>query len=296
MTDGDQVVRYCVEGRIAHVVLDRPERGNAMTLELCTQLVDALDRADTDDEVGAVVLSGSGRHFCVGADLEQGFAHAGGPDPRFERFVDQHGQIDGCPRDAGGVVTLRLAAMRTPVISAVEGAAVGGGASMLLPTDLRVLASSARVGFVFARRGMITESASSWFLPRLVGVARAMDWVLTGRLVESEELLQSGLAARVVQDGSAVEAATALAQDIVETTSPVAAAVSRQLLWAMLSAPGPWDAHRWESKGVYDLPSRPDVAEGVRSFLERREPAFPMRVPTDYPDYVPAWPGPNPMP
>jgi enoyl-CoA hydratase/carnithine racemase len=293
----EQVVRYSVKSRVAQIELDRPDHGNAMTLGLCTQLVEALDQADNDDDVGAVVLSGRGRHFCVGADLEQGFAHSGrGEDPRFEEFVARHGEIDGVPRDAGGVVTLRLAAMRTPVIGAVEGAAVGGGASMLLPADLRVVGRSARLGFVFTRRGMITESASSWFLPRLVGAARAMDWVMTGRLVEADELLASGLAARVVDDGTAVEAATALAQQIVATTSQVATSVSRQLLWSMLSAVSPWDAHRWESKGVFDLPAKPDVVEGVRSFLERREPQFPMTVPADYPDYGPQWPGPNPLP
>ncbi|GAB3141473.1 crotonase/enoyl-CoA hydratase family protein [Amycolatopsis stemonae] len=286
------VVTYDVAHRVATVTLDRPGRGNAMTLELCEELVDAIDRAEADDEVAVVVLTGAGRNFCVGADLDEGFHHGGRePSPRFTAFVERFGEIDGVPRDAGGVVTLRLAAMLKPLIVAVKGAAVGGGASMILPADIRVVGESSRIGFVFARRGMLTESASSWFLPRLVGMAHATEWVLTGRLLDAAELVGSGLASRAVPDDQVLDTALGIAREIVANTSSVAVSLSRQLLWSMLGAASPWNAHAVESQGVYDLPTRADVGEGVRAFLEKRAPDFPLRVPRDYPNYGPRWPG-----
>jgi enoyl-CoA hydratase/carnithine racemase len=290
----ESVVGYDVRDRVATVTLNRPEHGNAMTLQLCTEIVDALDRADADPEVGAVVLTGSGRNFCVGADLSEGFLHGGkAPAPRHVAFVERFGTIAGVPRDAGGIVTLRIAAMLKPVIAGVNGAAVGGGASMVLPADIRVIGESTRMGFVFARRGMLAESASSWFLPRIVGISQAAEWVLTGRLISADEIVAGRLATRVVPDAEVLAAAQALAQEIVSNNSAVAVSLSRQLLWSMLSAASPWEAHAVESQGVYDLPQRDDVAEGVRSFLEKRPAEFGLRVPTDYPDYGPRWPEPN---
>ncbi|WP_020661480.1 enoyl-CoA hydratase-related protein [Amycolatopsis benzoatilytica] len=285
------VITYRVDSRVATVLLDRPDRGNAMTLDLCEQLVDAIDRAEADDEVAAVVLTGAGRNFCVGADLDEGFHHGDRePSPQFTAFAERFGEIGGVPRDAGGVVTLRLAGMLKPLIVAVNGAAVGGGASMVLPADIRVVGESSRLGFVFPRRGMLTESASSWFLPRLVGMARASEWVLTGRLLDAAELVASGLASRVVPDGQLLDAAYGIAREIVANTSTVAVSLSRQLLWSMLGAASPWDAHAVESRGVHHLPAQADVAEGVRAFLDKRSPDFPLRVPRDYPDYGPRWP------
>jgi enoyl-CoA hydratase/carnithine racemase len=285
-------VGYDVNDRVATITLDRPDRGNALTLELCTDLVDALAAADADDEVGAVVLTGRGRHFCLGADLGEGFHHRDRePAPRHRAFVERFGTIGGVPRDAGGVVALQLAGMLTPTIAAVNGTAVGGGATMLLPTDIRIVGASARIGFVFGRRGMAAESASSWFLPRIVGISRAAEWVLTGRLLTAEEVVDGGLASRAVDDDDLMPAAMSIAREIVDNTSSVATAMSRQLLWSMLSAPSPWDAHEVESMGVYDLPGHADVQEGVRSFLEKRPARFPQRVPRDYPDYAPRWPG-----
>lgn len=287
----ESVVEYSVVDRVATIALNRPDRGNAMTLQLCTELVDAFDRADSDPEVAAVILTGNGSNFCVGADLSEGFHHSGlEPAPRHVAFVERFGTIAGVPRDAGGVVTLRIAAMLKPVIAAVNGAAVGGGASMVLPADVRLISESTRIGFVFARRGMLAESASSWFLPRIVGISQAAEWVLTGRLVKAEELVTGRLATRIVADDELLDAARALAQEIVTNTSTVAVSLSRQLLWSMLSELNPWDAHAVESQGVYDLPTHEDVAEGVRSFMEKRLAAFPMRVPTNYPAYGPRWP------
>lgn len=291
MTAGP-VVDYEVEGRVATIALDRPGRGNAMTLRLCAELVDAIDRAEADDEVAVVVLTGRGRHFCVGADLDEGFHHGNREQsPDHAAFVERFGTIGGVPRDAGGVVALRVAAMLKPMIVAVNGAAVGGGASMMLPADIRVLGESTRVGFVFARRGMLTESASSWFLPRLVGAARATDWVVTGRLLGAGELVAAGLASRVVPDAEVLEAAYDIATEVAERVSIVGASLSKQLLWSMWSAPSPWDAHLIESRGVYELPGLGDVQEGVAAFQDKRDLAFPLRVPRDYPDYGPRWPG-----
>lgn len=289
----ESVVGYEVRDRVATITLDRPAQGNAMTLQLCTEIVDALDRADADPEVGAVVLTGRGRNFCVGADLAEGFHHGGlEPSPRHSAFIERFGTIAGVPRDAGGVVTLRIAAMLKPVIAAVNGAAVGGGASMVLPADIRVVGESTRIGFVFARRGMLAESASSWFLPRIVGISQAAEWVLTGRLIDAGAIVAGRLATRAVPDDEVLSTALSLAQEIVTNNSAVAVSLSRQLLWSMLSAASPWEAHALESQGVYDLPQRDDVAEGVRSFLEKRPARFGLRVPADYPDYGPRWPDP----
>ena len=289
--DDRPAVGYEVRDRVATITLDRPERGNALNVQLCAELVDALDRADGDDGVAAVVLTGRGRNFCVGADLDEGFQHADRqPSPRYEAFVERFGMIDGVPRDAGGVVTLRMAAMLKPLVVAVNGAAVGGGASFLLPCDIRVLGESSRVGFVFPRRGIASESAASWFLPRIVGMTRATEWVLTGRLLSAQEVGAGGLATVVVPDDELLTRAYGLAREIIDNTSAVAVGMARQLLWSMLAAASPWDAHGVESVGVYDLAGRADVAEGVRAFLEKRSPRFPLRVPTDYPSYAPRWP------
>ncbi|MEU6134772.1 enoyl-CoA hydratase-related protein [Nocardioides sp. NPDC047086] len=292
MTAGP-VVDYQVEGRVATIALDRPAQGNAMTLRLCTELVDAIDRAEADDEVAVVVLTGRGRNFCVGADLDEGFHHGDRePSPEYAAFVERFGALDGVPRDAGGVVTLRMAAMLKPVVAAVNGAAVGGGASMILPADIRVVGESTRVGFVYTRRGMLVESAASWFLPRLVGTARATEWVLTGRLLAAGEVVAGGLAGRVVPDSDLLDTAYAIATEIAERASTVGISLSKQLLWSMWAAPSPWEAHRIESRGVYELPGLGDVGEGVAAFLEKRDPAFPLRVPRDYPAYGPRWPDP----
>jgi len=292
MMTSPRVVRYDVQDRVATITLDRPDRGNALTLQLCAEVVDALDAADGDDDVAAVVLTGEGRHFCVGADLGEGFHHGDRePSPRHAEFVRRFGTIDGVPRDAGGVVTMRMAAMLKPVIAALNGTAVGGGATMVLPADIRIMADDARIGFVFGRRGMAAESASSWFLPRVVGISRAAEWVLTGRLVGAAEALEAGLVTRCVPAEDVVRVAEEIAREIVDNTSAVGTSVSRQLLWSMLSASSPWEAHAVESAAVYALPAGADVAEGVQAFLEKRAAAFPLRVPRDYPDYAPRWPG-----
>jgi len=282
-------IAYEVADGVATITLDRPAKLNAFTTTMADEIVAAFDATDADPGVRVVVVTGRGRGFCAGADLGRGASTFDSSDGA--RAADQtHGTVDGVPRDRGGVTSLRIAASRKPVIGAINGPAVGIGATMTLPMDVRIAAESARFGFVFARRGLVPEAASSWFLPRVVGISRAMEWVATGRVFDAAEALAGGLVSRVVPDADLADSVRALAAEIVDNTSAVSVAVSRQLLWSMLGAPGPWEAHRLDSRAIDALGRGPDAAEGVTSFLEKRAPAFPGQVPADYPDIVPPWP------
>jgi enoyl-CoA hydratase/carnithine racemase len=282
-------IEYSVADRIATITLDRPERLNAFTLVMGRELIEAFDRADADDDVRAVVVTGRGRAFCAGADLERGaetFDHETARSLPGERETFE----DGSPRDGGGTVALRIARSLKPVIAAINGPAVGVGITMTLPMDIRLAAGSARFGFVFARRGIVTEAASSWFLPRLVGIAQAMEWSATGRVFDAEEALRGRLVSRLYPAESLLEAAYELAGEIASNTSPVAVAAIRRLMWSGLGAPSPWDAHRTDSSLMRTLGAAPDAAEGVTAFLEKRPAEFPMKVSQDLPPEVPAWP------
>ncbi|MBN9797916.1 enoyl-CoA hydratase [Pseudonocardia sp. UM4_GMWB1] len=286
-------ISYDVDDRVATITLDRPDRLNAFTPTMARELIAAYDRADADDAVRAIVLTGRGRGFCAGADLGRGGASFDPTDP--QRAADRAGvgTIGGVVRDGGGTVTMRMAALRTPVIAAVNGPAVGIGATMTLPADIRLAGASARFGFVFARRGLVPEAASSWFLPRIVGVSRAMEWAATGRVFDAAEALDGRLVSRVLPDDELLGAAYAIAREIADNTSAVSVALTRQLLWGMLGAPSPWDAHRADSAAIAHLGQGRDVGEGVTSFLEKRPPAFPDTVSDDYPGHVlPHWPAP----
>jgi enoyl-CoA hydratase/carnithine racemase len=276
---------------VATVTLDRPARRNAFTGTMAEELAVVAGRADADDEVRVVVVTGAGQSFCVGADLGGGagtFARrrsAGRPStgPLSET-------IGGVPRDAGGVASLAFAALRKPVIAAVNGTAVGFGATMILPMDVRIAAESARFGFPFVRRGITPEAASSWFLPRVVGISQAMEWMATGRIFDAAEAQRGGLVSRVVPDADLLPAVRELAGEIVANTSGVAVAATRQLLWSMLGAPTPWDAHRQESATLTELGAGPDAAEGVTSFLEKRPPRFATGLGPGSVAGVPRWP------
>ncbi|ODU00812.1 MAG: enoyl-CoA hydratase [Pseudonocardia sp. SCN 72-86] len=282
-------IAYEVADGVATITLDRPAKLNAFTSTMADELVAAFDATDADPGVRVVVVTGRGRGFCAGADLGRGAATFDSSSG--ERAAEQrYGTVDGVPRDRGGIASLRIAASRKPVIGAINGPAVGIGATMTLPMDVRIAAESARFGFVFARRGLVPEAASSWFLPRVVGISRAMEWVATGRVFDAAEALAGGLVSRVVPDADLADTVRTLAAEIVDNTSAVSVAVSRQLLWSMLGAPGPWEAHRLDSRAIDALGRGPDAAEGVTSFLEKRRPAFPGQVPGDYPDIVPPWP------
>ena len=284
-------LRYAVADGVATITLHRPERLNAFTPVMAAELAGAAAAADADDDVRAVLVTGSGRAFCAGADLGGGegtFRDRGAhPDPV------PRGTVDGVPRDWGGIASLPFARLRKPVIAAVNGPAVGIGATMTLPMDVRIAAASARFGFVFARRGIVPEAASSWFLPRVVGISQAMEWVATGRVFDAAEALRGRLVSRVVPDDELLPTALGLAREIADNTSGVAVGAARQLLWSMLGAPSPWDAHRAESRALVELGAGPDAAEGVASFLERRPARFPARL-GDGPEVagVPRWPAP----
>ena len=276
-------IRYDSIGGIATITLHRPDRLNAFTKTMARELVAAFDTADADDGVRVVLLTGAGRGFCAGADLGDGAATFD------DSKAEPDGTIGGVPRDVGGIVSLRIAASRKPVIAAINGPAVGIGATMTLPADIRIAADSAKFGFVFARRGLVPEAASSWFLPRLVGISQAMEWVATGRIFDAAEALTGRLVSRVVQGDLLLPTARALAAEIADNTSAVSVALSRRLLWSMLGVPTPWEAHRLDSRAISVLGRSPDVAEGVGSFLEKRAPQFSARV-ADYLDVVPEWP------
>jgi enoyl-CoA hydratase/carnithine racemase len=269
-----------VAERVLTITLNRPERLNAWTATMAGELIEAFDRADGDDEVGAIIVTGAGRGFCAGADLA-----AGG-----ETFDWRKRAAAGSvPRDNGGQFTLRVFASTKPVIAAINGPAVGVGATMTLPMDVRLAAEEARIGFVFARRGIVPEACSSWFLPRVVGISRAVEWVATGRVFGAQEALEAGLVRSLHPAGELLDAARALAREIVENTAPVSVALARQMMWRMLGAGHPMLAHRADSRGIFYRGQSADAVEGVSSFLEKRPARFTDRVGDGLPDVMPGW-------
>jgi len=288
MADDAGTVRFELRDRIATLTLDRPGSLNAMTLPMFAELMAALDRIDGDDDVRAAIVTGAGRAFCAGADVSGGpEGFTGGPRPAGDAGP---GRGPAPPqRDGGGILVLRILACTKPLIAAVNGAAVGLGATMTLPMDFRVAASGARFGFVFGRRGIVPDGASSWFLPRVVGIGRALDWVETGRIFGSDEALDAGLVGAVHEPDALLDAAREIAGTIRDHVAPVSVAVSRQMLWRMTMAADPMEAHRLESRLIAQRAASPDAAEGVQAFLEKRSPAFPMKVSTDLPEPYPWW-------
>ena len=275
-------IRYAVEDRVATITLDRPERMNAFTAKMCLELVRALDAADADDGVRAVVVTGAGRAFCAGADLGSGGDTFDSKAQGYRDTIDTH-------RDGGGLVSLKIYSLKKPVIAAINGAAVGVGITMTLPMDVRIVAEGAKIGFVFARRGIVPEAASSWFLPRLVGIERAAEWVYTGRVFDAAEAHAARLVSRVLPVDQVLPAALALAREIADNTSAVSIALARQLMWRMLGAESPLDAHRLDSKAIFYMGRSPDAYEGVSAFLEKRPAKFGMRPSTDMPPFFPWW-------
>ncbi|NRQ38860.1 enoyl-CoA hydratase [Nonomuraea sp. NN258] len=276
-------IEYDVADRVATITLNRPERLNAFTLTMRAELIAAFDLADADDQVRAVVVTGAGRAFCAGADL-------GGGGTTFRGAREGRDLVDGAPRDGGGTVALRIARSLKPVIGAINGPAVGVGVTMTLPMDVRLAADTARFGFVFARRGIVTEAASSWFLPRIVGIAQAMEWAATGRVFPAAEALEGRLVSRLYPAEELLPAAYALAGEIAANTSAVSVAAIRRLMWSGLSASSPWEAHAADSRLMAELGGAPDAVEGVTAFLDKRQADFPMTVSEHLPSGVPSWP------
>ena len=279
-------IDYQVSEKIATITLNRPEKLNAFTNTMLHEIIAALDLSDADDDVRAVIFTGAGRAFCAGADLSMG-------GETFSRGGSDVAGVKDVPRDGGGLVSLRIFESKKPVIGAINGPAVGVGATMTLPMDIRLSSDTAKFGFVFARRGIITEACSSWFLPRVVGISRATEWVFTGRMILADEAKESGLVRNVFEAGELLAAARTLAREIAENTAPVSVALSRQMMWRMLGASHPMEAHRAESRGILQRGKSPDAREGVMSFLEKRAANFTMKVSTDTPNLFPEWQDPE---
>lgn len=270
-------ITYEVADKVLIITLNRPERLNGFTVQMMEELLDAFDRADADDDVRVVIMTGAGRAFCAGADLE-----------RRARTFD-YGGPERVHRDGGGRVTLRIFESPKPFIAAINGPAAGVGITMTLPMDVRLASTEARMGFVFSRRGIVLEAASSWFLPRVVGISRALEWAATGRVFPATEALEAGLVRDLHPPDALLPAAHALAREIADNTSAVSVGLNRQLLWRMLDAEHPMEAHRLESRALQFLGRTADAKEGVESFLEKRPPLFPGRISRDMPGWYPWW-------
>lgn len=289
-------ILYEVKDRIATVTLNRPEIFNAMSPVMMQELIDLFDETDRDDNVRVVVVTGAGKAFCGGADLSKGAAvfdkdkKTEGRDSAGARRAD--GTFDysaEAARDGGGRLALRIFASLKPVIGAINGAGVGIGASMLLPMDIRIASEKGRLGFVYARRGIVFECCSSWFLPRIVGIAKALELSFSGRVLGADELKEAGLVSQVVAPEDLLPTAHAIAREIADNTAPVSVALMRQMAWRSLGMDHPMEAHRIESRGICTRGVSADSKEGVASFLEKRLPEFPCKVSTDMPDYFPWW-------
>ena len=284
MTEFNQIL-YDVADGIATITMHRPEKMNAFTNVMMREMCTAFDLVDADDTVRAVIVTGSGeRAFCAGADLT--------PDSGGDVFASRsevETLSDERVRDSGGRLTLRIFQCKKPVIGAINGAAVGIGATMQLPMDFRLASDTARFGFVFARRGIVPEAASSWFLPRLVGMQQALEWCMTGRVFDADDALKGGLVRSVHAPTELLEAARALAREIADNTAPVSIALTRAMLWRLSAADHPMAAHQIDSRAIYRRARSGDAKEGIASFLEKRSPVYPDKVSTDLPDFFPWW-------
>ena len=286
-------ISYDVADGVATITLDRPEQMNAFTGTMMTEMIAAFDEIDADDDVRAVIVTGAGRAFCAGADLSSGGdTFDSDARERASDDADARGRAEADPdavrRDGGGRVSLRIFDCTKPVIAAINGHAVGVGITMTLPMDIRIVSEDAKIGFVFARRGIVPEAASSWFLPRLVGISTAARWCYTGKVLPASEIAAAGLAELAPAD-EVLPRAQALAAEIATHSAPVSVAATRHLLWRGLTFDHPMQSHRADSRAIQELGKRPDAREGVMSFLEKREPAFTMQPSTDTPDLFPDW-------
>lgn len=276
-----QDILYEVDGPILTITLNRPDKLNAYTAVMGLEIEDAFLRADADDAVRVIIVTGAGRGFCAGADISGGADAFDARDGKSKAFGDP---AQSGTRRAGGGFVGAIFNCRKPSIAAINGAAVGVGATLTLPMDIRIAAEGARFGFVFARRGLVPEAGSSWFLPRLVGLPQALNWCLGGRLFKADEAKAGGLVSEVVAPEDLLARAREMALEIAEETSPVSVALTRQMLWRFAGAPDPWSALAVDGGLAMDLGATADVREGVASFLEKRKPAFPSKVSTDIPE------------
>ncbi len=284
-----ECILYEVKDKVLTITLNRPDRLNAYTGQMQSNLIEAFDKAGKDDDIRAIIVTGAGRGFCAGADLG-----AGGNT--FNREVrNNKGETEGIKddpewmRDGGGRTTLAIFDCPKPIIAAFNGPAVGVGVTMTLPMDIRIASEEAKFGFVFARRGLVPEAASSWFLPRVVGINKALEWTFSGRVFSPEEAKEGGLIRSIHPADKLLEEANKIALEIVENTSAVSVAMTRQMLWKLLGADHPMEAHKVDSRAIYELGQGGDAKEGVESFLEKRPPEFPSKVSEDMPEFYPWW-------
>ncbi|MDE0941764.1 MAG: crotonase/enoyl-CoA hydratase family protein [Alphaproteobacteria bacterium] len=275
-------IQYEVEDGIATITMNRPDKLNAFSKAMVEELIDVIDKTDADDNVRAVIFTGAGRGFCAGADLSAGSKTFDKSDRK------STGTMDGL-RDGGGRVTLRFYESKKPLIAAVNGPAVGIGMTMQLPMDFRIASTEARFGMVFTRRGVVMEACSSWFLPRVVGINQAMEWVMTGRVFSADEALAGGLVSKVVAPDELLPAARAIAREIADNTSGVSVAMCRHMMWKMLGADHPMEAHKLDSRGMRDMGQLPDAHEGIQSFLEKRPGNYTLKPSTEMPGVYPWW-------
>lgn len=275
--------RYEIEKGVATVTLYRPDKMNALTQTMRKELIEIFMAADQDDSVRVVVVKGAGKAFCAGADLSSGGS-------AFDRTIQEGRKVSiGEHRDGGGQISLAIFRCRKPVIAAINGHAVGVGITMTLPMDIRIVAEDAKIGFVFTRRGVVPEACSSWFLPRIVGISKAAEWIYTGRVFRASEEAKSGLFNYVVPQEKVFDKAMTIAREIAENTSAVSVALSKALLWHGLAEGDPQSVHLIDSRCFYWMGHQKDSHEGVESFLEKRPPKFTMKVFSDMPDFYPWW-------
>ena len=288
MADYTQILVDKADG-IATITLNRPEKMNAYTRQMQSEICDAMDDIDGDDSVRAVIFTGSGeRAFCAGADLT--------PDGGGHVFSDPNEVADLSDprvRDGGGKLTLRLFQSTKPLISACNGVAVGIGATMQLAMDIRLASETARYGFVFARRGIVPEACSSWFLPKIVGIQQALEWCYTGRIFDAAVAKEAGLVRSVHAPQDLMHAATDLAREIADNTSAISVAMTRAMMWRLSNTEHPMMAHRVDSKAIYRMSRGGDAKEGIASFLEKRAPMYPDKVSEDMPNFYPWWDEPD---
>jgi len=299
-------IDYRVQAGVATITLDRPEKLNALTARMAIELLDVFDRVDEDDAVRAVIVTGRGRAFCAGADLSLGAQtfdydshhtvspplrrlRRSGDDEEAAALRSAASNVANERRDGGGMITLRIFDLKKPIIAAINGPAVGVGITMTLAMDIRLAADDARMGFVFARRGIVPEACSSWFLPRLVGISQALEWCYSGRVFPASEALEGRLVRSLHPGDQLLDAARGLAAEIADNTSAVSVALTRQMMWRMLGADHPMEAHKVDSRAINATGSSSDGAEGVLSFLEKRPARFPDRVSADMPEFYPWW-------
>ena len=267
--------------KVLTIQFTRPEKMNTFSGQMLKDIMEVLDDAEKDDEVRAVIFTGSGKAFCAGADLSSG-------EDTFD-MSDRQKKDQNVQRDTGGVLTLRLFDFKKPLIAAINGAAVGVGVTMTLPMDIRICSDRAKFGFVFAKRGIVPEACSSWFLPKIVGISNALQWCLSGKIFQPTEALEKGLITEITSEEDLLKRAKEIASDFVDSTSSLSVTLIRQMLWKMLGADHPMEAHKVDSRGVYFLGKTGEASEGVLSFLEKRDPNFPGKVSKDLPEFYPWW-------